>query len=148
MKYLVLVLLYSCQLKDSQNLHFVRSIDGDSFVLKYGNLKSEIRLYGVSCPELYQKGLHRKSPEGERAKSKLENLIHVHGMISFEQVTIDHFNRPLLIVTAGNGKTLNEMMIENGNCGFYERAQSYKDNAFRSELKNLSLRMGRDTNKE
>lgn len=102
----------------------------------------KVRLYGVDCPELHMKKKTKgqpaspKNPAGVAAKNYLESILKTTPIEKLEQVGLDVFNRQLMIIHL-KSKTLNEMMLESNHCGFYQRAQSYKDNAFRRKLEEL-----------
>lgn len=70
--------------------------DGDTLVVKIGTQSTELRLYGIDCPELDQ------VPYGERARSRLQQLLGLDSQLEVLELDRDHYNRLVAEVWVGN----------------------------------------------
>ncbi len=87
-------------------------LDGDSIRVRRGKTSVEVRLYGVDAPEYDQ-------PYGSAARK------YVTAQIQGKRVTVtpkdtDHYGRTVAWVE-GNGKSVNEGLVQNGYAWVYTR---------------------------
>ncbi|UOE39169.1 thermonuclease family protein [Chryseobacterium oryzae] len=121
-------------MKDIQietHLIIERVLDGDSLIVRqeYGQIRKEIRLYGLDAPEVK---ISRKTKEDEVKSHVPASLLVQYGLMSLDfmvtlapvgtRITIltepknrvDFWKRQLAYVILPNGKCLNEELIKNG----------------------------------
>lgn len=70
--------------------------DGDTLVVKIGTEITDLRLYGIDCPELDQE------PYGHLARSRLQELLGTHPNLDVLEIDRDHYDRLVAEVWVGN----------------------------------------------
>jgi micrococcal nuclease len=70
--------------------------DGDTLVVRIGNLLTDLRLYGIDCPELDQE------PYGHLARSRLQELLALSPALEAIELDRDHYDRLVAEVWVGN----------------------------------------------
>jgi micrococcal nuclease len=61
--------------------------DGDTLVVKIGTEITDLRLYGIDCPELDQE------PYGRLARSRLQEFLTLHAELEVIELDRDHYDR-------------------------------------------------------
>ncbi len=85
--------------------------DGDTLVVFTTGGKERVRLYGVDCPELRQRG-------GRDARDFTESLA-MWEKVSLLQMDTDAYGRPVVIVTLPDGRVLNGEVVARGQAWVY-----------------------------
>jgi micrococcal nuclease len=70
--------------------------DGDTLVVTIGTQSTDLRLYGIDCPELDQE------PYGQLARSRLQELLGTHPELDVLELDRDHYDRLVAEVWVGN----------------------------------------------
>jgi len=86
-------------------LVFVNAPDGDTMVVRVGNVKTVLRLAEIDAPE-------RTQPYSQISRRNLIELCK-DKTISFEPVTVDRFGRTVAMVTCG-GVVVNWRQVRDG----------------------------------
>lgn len=98
-----------------QAFSVVKIIDGDTFVANYNGLHETVRLIGIDTPELSPYG--KEDCFSFEAKAALNDLLGA-GPVFFEpdptQQDRDKYNRLLRYVYLGDGRFVNELLLQEG----------------------------------
>ena len=121
----------------------VKIVDGDGLLVKniFNGKEEEIRLYGIDAPEITlcakmkkdEKELHLPAAFlltlGYKSFDFLRNKIKPGRKVTLVQVTSnlsDKYGRTLAYVILPNGKSINEMILENGFAKPYDKVYCEK----------------------
>lgn len=86
--------------------------DGDSLtVFSASGGRERIRLYGIDCPELDQRG-------GKEARAFTHSLVFLKE-VSLTVMDKDGYGRTVALVTLPDGRSLNEELLRNGHAWVY-----------------------------
>lgn len=94
----------------SQSATFIKTRDGDSFLVEINQVRTDTRLISVDCPEYNE-------PGGKTARAFSQKFLEGDGKIylEFDEQRFDPFNR-LLAYVWKNGEMLNRKLISSGLC--------------------------------
>ena len=124
--YLILALLFSCQLFSEMVSGKVISVkDGDTIEILYQNQALRIRLYGVDAPE-------KDQDFGQKAKMFTSQLA-FSKIVKADIKNKDMYGRSVAEVFLPNGKSLNKELVKNGF------AWHYKEYSKDEDLANLEI---------
>lgn len=114
-------------------LQVLKVIDGDTFWLRTADgFKVKARIVGPDCPEMSStRGKKRaKAQVGAReATEELKKLL--SGKIEVKSVGTDHFGRSLVEVLLADGRSVNEILINEGFCEAYRGKIQINENRYR-----------------
>ncbi|MDD2465094.1 MAG: thermonuclease family protein [Desulfobulbus sp.] len=108
--FVVFIGLYSSAL--AFDAEVTRILDGDSFRVRQGHTITEIRLYGIDCPEYRQAGW-------KQAKKMTQTLLG-KGTIEIQPMDTDRYGRTVALVRT-QGRLVNAELVRTGWAWVYRR---------------------------
>ncbi len=89
--------------------------DGDTITVRNdGGHAVKVRLYGIDCPEMEQKGKWKEQPFAKEAQLFVQALTHKHPCVEIEPMGESYGRVVAIIATTGQKETVQEKIIAAG----------------------------------
>lgn len=110
--YIAILIIFSFKFNafSQEEARVIKVIDGDTYILRTGNINHNIRLLNVDAPEIKQNW-------GLKSKLKVVELI-INKNVVFEIIGKDKYGRELVNIEI-EGKSLDSILIANGWAWYY-----------------------------